>query len=125
MEPGPAINEAASGRVRAFKNLYEALQRTRKHPVMLLGCCELTITHLWAFTRGYEWALAVHDTDEFGAGFERGFVRFLQTNYRWREYDHWPSLLAVRVPNEAEAVERFFDLVDEYERGDTTDNQCD
>ncbi len=99
-----------------YKNLHDFLQVMREHPGLFLACHrgQLTITHLYTFICGYEWALAVHRIDEFGAGFERGFVRFLRAEYRWTEQDHWPSLLALHIPNESEAVDRFFELADEY-----------
>jgi hypothetical protein len=99
-----------------YESLHDFLQEMRKHPGLFISCLreQLTITHLWVFTRGYEWAAAAHGIDEFGHGFERGFVRFLREKYRWTEYDHWPALLALHIPEESEAVDRFFELADEY-----------
>jgi hypothetical protein len=115
---GCSPNSPNAGSSSPEKNLHDFLQLMRQHPVMYLDCQpgQLTMTHLWAFTRGYEWAVAIHDIDEFASGFERGFVRFLGAKYGWNEYDHWPSLLALHIPNESEAVDRFFELADEYYR---------
>jgi len=99
-----------------YENVNDLLQEFRKHPALFTGVSRdlMTLRLIKMFMSGYEWALAVHDIDEIGAGFERGFLRFLRTNYRWNERDNWLSLLALHIPNESEAVDRFFELADEY-----------
>jgi len=79
-------NQGAQQDQVPFTDLYTLLQLIRKSPILILGLRtdQVTVSTLSTFIKGYEMALAAHDIDEFGSGFEMRFGQFLRAHCLWK-----------------------------------------
>ena len=88
------------------------LERIRERPPMFLGT--RTITGLWHFLYGYNFA-----RHELGAEpsylLPEDFHDWTAYRLHFRESTSgWRNMIFSRVPDEGEALERFFELLDEH-----------
>lgn len=94
-------------------DLFDLIGNIRKRPVMYLG--ELSIGQLRTFLAGYSFArrqMQVPQTQQ-----EKVFSTFqpwVEQHFGISSQQHWDQIILEASKNEAEAVERFFILFDEF-----------
>ena len=95
------------------RELYELLGGIKKRPGMYLGTC--SITRFDMLLRGYtlarrEVGLAPSEEEiEFS-----GFQSWIQEKYEIKSNQSWPKIILFFSMDEHEALERFFELYEEY-----------
>lgn len=96
-----------------MSSLYEVIQRIKKRPYMYLGKC--SISNLRAFLSGYilsrrELGMAQTEQEkEFGE-----FPAWLQKKFGINSTQSWDSIILFYCEDEREALERFFNLFEEF-----------
>ncbi|MBW4572390.1 MAG: hypothetical protein KME31_31710 [Tolypothrix carrinoi HA7290-LM1] len=99
---------------RINSDLYELLGRMKKRPGMYLG--DNSITRLDMYLRGYTQArteVGLDPTDE-EIEFE-GFQKWVQEKYEIKSNQSWAKIILFFSMDEHEALERFFELYEEYQ----------
>jgi hypothetical protein len=98
-------------------NVYEVVARIRQRPAMYLG--EPSLVRLRAFLDGcfylaHEAGIGHEATPDFG-----GFHDWVARRFGWRESTAgWCNIILDECGgDDRQALERFFDLVEEYRRG--------
>jgi len=108
-----------------MSSLYEVIQRIKKRPSMYLG--KRSISNLRAFLSGYilsrrELGMAQTDQEkEFGE-----FPAWLQKKFGINSTQAWDSIILFYCEDERDALEKFFNLFEEYlNRNNNTENEID
>ena len=95
------------------EGFYGLLDHLRQYPAMILG--ERSLHDLWTFLMGYRYArsqLSVPLTEE-EKEFEE-FSRWVHKVFRDLTTQSWAHVIQHRHPNDGEAWDRFFALLDEF-----------
>jgi hypothetical protein len=98
-----------------MSNFYDFLQNIRKRPAMYLG--QRSITRLHIFLCGYRFArseLGISQTEqerEFGE-----FQSWLEQKFNVETTQSWANIILSRTKNESQALDNFFELLDEFLR---------
>ncbi len=97
--------------------IYELLDRIRPKPMLYLG--ELSISRLWMFVEGYRYALHDQGLREVTAPSFRDFHFWARARLGQKPLsDSWAnSILEACRGDEAQALGRFYDMLDEYRSG--------
>ncbi|KYC36236.1 hypothetical protein WA1_41655 [Scytonema hofmannii PCC 7110] len=103
-------------------DFYELLRRMNKRPGMFLGTA--SITKIDMYLRGY--ALARREVSLAPTEQERefeGFQSWLRERYEMESNQSWAKIILFDSLNEREALERFFELFEEYLNRNKSSNQ--
>jgi hypothetical protein len=112
----------------AMKDLYDVFRKIQKLPIAHLGCRE-SIYDLQSFYLGYIFARKEMDLpitaqeEEFSV-----FEAWLQEKLNVETMMPWGHMICFRSMNEYQALNRFFELLEEFQhRGDTIESEppCD
>jgi hypothetical protein len=89
------------------------LQVIRELPAMWTG--ERTLTSLSHFLKGYSIALWVHSIECTEIDLPREFFDWVAYRLHFRESTMgWRKMILARIPDESAALDKFFELLDEY-----------
>lgn len=101
-----------------MSNLYKTLQKIREKPGMYIG--KPSLSDLFMFIVGYEFArgeLEIELTKE-EEDFHQKFQPWLQEKYQIKTVNSWAKIISVYSVDEKEGFEKFFKLLDEFQKRD-------
>ncbi|WP_199247072.1 hypothetical protein [[Phormidium] sp. ETS-05] len=97
--------------------LQEVLKRIKEKPGMYIG--RASVTDLFMFIVGYEFARGELDIDlnDWEADFHENFHDFVEKKYNLHT-SSWASIIMLYCRDEKTGFERFFQVLEEFERRD-------
>lgn len=98
--------------------LQEVLKRIKEKPGMYIG--RASVTDLFMFIVGYEFARGELDIDlnDWEADFHENFHDFVEKKYNLHTSKSWASIIMLYCRDEKTGFERFFQVLEEFDRRD-------